>query len=65
MPESAIAHDADYALVETWGQAGRAGKPQPIAHNRVANIEGRQSCKGMATNIGANMSRTEFFFQNF
>ena len=55
VPETAVAHDGHGALPAVGAERGRPGRPQAIAHDAVAHVEGRQRCERMAADVGADM----------
>src|SRR6516225_1801241 len=60
MPEAAIAHDRDDALVGFGVEGGRSRATEPVAHGGRADIEGRQDREEMAADVAAHMVWAEF-----
>ena len=59
VPEAAVAHDADHALVGLDVERRGTGCTQPIAHGGVAHVEGRQDGEQVAADVCRDMVRAE------
>ena len=59
MPEAAVAHDGDRALAAVGTERRGSRSAQPVAHDAVAHVEGRQRRERMAADVRADVQRTE------
>ena len=60
MPEAAVAHDRDRALLHVGRDRRGAGQRHAVAEDRVAERERREGRERMAADIGADMGRPQF-----
>ena len=65
MPEAAVTHDTEGALLMGYHQGRGAGRPQAIAGNGVTDVEWSHGGEGMATNIHTHLQLAVFLFQQF
>ena len=59
VPEAAVAHDRDRALVHVRADRGGAGQRHAVAEDRIAERERREGRERMAADIGADMGRAD------
>src|SRR4029077_5507242 len=66
VPESAVAHDADGALLGLVSiERGGAGPAEAVAHGGGADVEWRQDGKQVAADVGAHVVRSELALDQF
>ena len=60
MPEAAVAHDRDRALLHVGRDRGGARQRHAVAENGIAERERREGRERMAADIGADVGRPQF-----
>src|SRR6185312_1595445 len=63
VPKAAVPHDGDGPPLAFVVERRGAGRPEPIAHDAVAHVEGRQRREGMAADVGADVQRADLPLQ--
>src|SRR6185437_14027866 len=63
VPAASIAHDRNRTAPASGVEGGGAGGTEPVPHDAVAHVEGRQRREGMAADIRADVERPRLALQ--